>query len=282
MEIVKTINAVRQAVRAARAAHKTIGLVPTMGALHQGHASLMQTATQQCRYVVVSIFVNPTQFGPQEDLNTYPRPFERDCELCSQMGVDLVFAPSPDEMYCGPSLTWVTVEGLTETLCGRSREGHFRGVTTVCTKLFNIVLPDRAFFGQKDAQQAVVIRRMVDDLNMSLSVEVCPTIREPDGLAISSRNKYLNSVQRQQATCLFESLQMCKRRIEQGLHRSSELITLIKDAVVCVPDAVVDYVEIVDNRTLLPVDTVRDTVLIALAVQIGPARLIDNIVIDVE
>jgi pantoate--beta-alanine ligase len=280
MHIVNTITAVRQAVRAARTAGKTVGLVPTMGALHRGHTSLIRAAVQQCNYVVVSIFVNPTQFGPQEDLNAYPRPFEEDCELCCQAGVNLVFSPNPDEMYGGPSLTWITVDKLTESLCGRSREGHFRGVTTVCAKLFNIVLPDQAFFGQKDAQQAAVIKRMVDDLNIPLTIEVCPTIREPDGLAISSRNDYLNDVERKQAICLFESLQMCKRQIEQGLRSSTELIALVRKRLDRVPNAVVDYIEIVDNRTFVPVDTAKGTVLIALAVQIGPARLIDNIVID--
>jgi len=193
MEIAKTIESVRSLVKAARSRGKKIGFVPTMGALHIGHISLIEAAVKTCDFVVVSIFVNPTQFGPGEDLEKYPRPIDADLEICRKGGVNVVFAPTAEQMYPAENLTWVDVEKLTEPLCGQSRPWHFRGVTTVCAKLFNIVAPDIAFFGQKDAQQAIVIKRMAADLNMPLEIVICPTIRQPDGLAVSSRNQYLTS-----------------------------------------------------------------------------------------
>ena len=199
MEVAKTIESVRNLVKAARSRKKKIGLVPTMGALHIGHISLVEAAVKDYDFVVVSIFVNPTQFGPGEDFEKYPRPLEADLEICKKTGVDVVFNPAPEQMYPQKNLTWVTVEKLTEPLCGMSRPGHFRGVTTVCTKLFNIVEPDVAYFGQKDAQQAIVIKRMVADLNMPLKIIVCPTVREQSGLAVSSRNQYLSEQQKYDA-----------------------------------------------------------------------------------
>lgn len=282
MDVVTTSESLRAKVRKARATDKRIGFVPTMGALHQGHASLMQAAAGQCDYVVVSIFVNPTQFGPNEDLEAYPRSFSEDCALCDSERVDLVFAPSIEEMYGSSGLTWVQVDRLTETLCGTSRPGHFRGVTTVCTKLFNMAQPDRAFFGQKDAQQALVIERMVADLNMPLSVEICPAVREPDGLAVSSRNSYLNPEQRSQANCLYQALMTCETGIKQGIKNVDLLIDQMREVIGQAPEAKIDYASIVDNRTLRPVETIRDGVLVALAVYLGPARLIDNILVDAQ
>ncbi len=199
MEVAKTIESVRSLVETARSGGKIIGLVPTMGALHVGHISLIEAAVEKCGFVVVSIFVNPTQFVPGEDFEKYPRPLEADLEICKKAGTDVVFAPTPEQMYPAENVTWVSVEKLTESLCGQFRPGHFRGVTTVCTKLFNIVAPDIAYFGQKDAQQAIVIRRMAADLNMPFEIVICPTAREPNGLAISSRNKYLTERQKKDA-----------------------------------------------------------------------------------
>ena len=280
MDVAKTIESVRSSVAGARREGGTVALVPTMGSLHAGHASLMTAAVRRCDYTVVSIFVNPTQFGPQEDMDDYPQPFESDCALCHELGVDLVFAPTAQQMYGQASSTWVQVVGLTDVLCGRSRPDHFRGVTTVCTKLFNIVAPDVAFFGQKDAQQALVVKRMVQDLNMPLAIEVCPTIREPDGLAISSRNQYLDPEQRREATRLYQTLQTCQIQIAQGRRSAAALIASMRDELQQIPRAKIDYVSIVDSETLIPVEEVRGRLLIALAVQIGPARLIDNILVD--
>ncbi|MCH8216512.1 MAG: pantoate--beta-alanine ligase [Planctomycetes bacterium] len=280
MDVAKTIESVRSSVAGARREGGTVALVPTMGSLHAGHASLMTAAVRRCDYTVVSIFVNPTQFGPQEDMDDYPQPFESDCALCHELGVDLVFAPTAQQMYGQASSTWVQVVGLTDVLCGRSRPDHFRGVTTVCTKLFNIVAPDVAFFGQKDAQQALVVKRMVQDLNMPLAIEVCPTIREPDGLAVSSRNQYLDPEQRREAARLYQTLQTCQIQIAQGRRSAAVLIASMRDELQQIPRAKIDYVSIVDSETLIPVEEVRGRLLIALAVQIGPARLIDNILVD--
>ena len=216
MQVATTIAEIRACVSQARAAGKTVGFVPTMGALHVGHVSLINAAAARCDFVVVSIFVNPTQFGPGEDFEKYPRPVEKDLALCQENGVDAVFAPSPAEMYPRQNLTWVTVEKVSEPLCGRFRPGHFRGVATVCTKLFNIVGADAAFFGQKDAQQVAVIQRMVADLNMPLEIVVCPTVREPDGLAISSRNQYLSPQERKEATVIYRALQRSAELIRAG------------------------------------------------------------------
>jgi len=280
MELATTIEQIRQLVRAARAAGKRIGFVPTMGALHQGHIALINTSVRQCDFTVISIFVNPTQFGPTEDFERYPRPLEKDLRLCRDCGVDVVFAPSTETMYPRPNLTWVVVEKLTEPLCGRFRPGHFRGVTTVCTKLFNIVQPDVAYFGQKDAQQAVVVRRMVEDLNMPLEIVVCPTVRDPDGLATSSRNVYLTDSQRRQATRIYQALQHGQRLIVQGLHDPDQILQAVQDILQQAPDLQPEYVSLVDAETLEPIEKLSGRVLLAVAARIGSARLIDNIVVD--
>lgn len=280
MQIATTIGEIRAYVAQARAAGKTIGFVPTMGALHIGHASLIEAAARRCDYVVVSIFVNPTQFGPGEDLKRYPRPFEQDIRLCEDRGAHAVFAPSVAEMYPRENMTWVAVEKLTEPLCGRSRPGHFRGVTTVCAKLFNIVGADTAFFGQKDAQQAVVIRRMAADLNMPLEIAVCPTVREPDGLAVSSRNQYLSPQERQDATVIYRALRRCAELIDAGRRDTNGILEEAHEILRQVPALQVEYARIVDAESLEEVDPVRGRVLAAVAGRLGSTRLIDNIVID--
>jgi len=280
MEVAKTIQTVRSIVKTARSQGKKIGLVPTMGALHIGHISLIEAAVKQCNFIVVSIFVNPTQFGPSEDFEKYPRPFEADLEICRNTGVDVVFAPTAEQMYPEKNLTWVNVEKLTEPLCGQFRPWHFRGVTTVCAKLFNIVLPDIAFFGQKDAQQAVVIKRMVADLHIPLEIVVCPTVREPDGLAVSSRNKYLTEQQRKDATCIYKSLQKCREMIDAGVEDTEAIIAEMRKILQQIPSAKIEYLSIVDAETLQNLDQVGGKILAAVAVRIGSARLIDNILID--
>jgi len=280
MKVVETIEAVRAEVTAARKKAATIGLVPTMGAFHRGHISLIERAVKHCDFVVVSIFVNPTQFGPGEDFQEYPRSFDTDLEICRKSGVDLVFAPSTDQMYAAENLTWVNVEKLTEPLCGRFRPTHFRGVTTVCAKLFNIVLPDIAFFGQKDAQQAIVIKRMVADLNMPLKIVLCPTVRDPDGLALSSRNKYLNQQQRKDATLIYKSLQKCEKMVEAGVTNTEEIIARMRSILNQAPSINIEYVSIVDAETLQSIENITGKILTAIAVKIGPARLIDNILVD--
>jgi len=280
MEIAEKIQSIRDMVKAARDNGKTIGFVPTMGALHIGHISLIQAAIKKCDYIVVSIFVNPTQFVPGEDFEKYPRPFETDLEICKKEGVDAVFAPRPEEMYSEENLTWVNVEKITEPLCGKFRPGHFQGVTTVCTKLFNIVAPDIAFFGQKDAQQAIVIKRMVADLNMPLEIVICPTVREPEGLAVSSRNKYLTEQQKKDATNIYKSLQKCREMIESGIKDASEIIAEMTNILEQVPSIEIEYISIVNAETLENIDRIEGKILTAVVVRIGPARLIDNILVD--
>ncbi|MHC4184741.1 MAG: pantoate--beta-alanine ligase [Planctomycetota bacterium] len=280
MEIAETIESVRSFVKAARAQGKKIGLVPTMGALHIGHISLIETAIKECDFVVVTIFVNPTQFGPGEDFEKYPRPFDTDLQTCRKYNVDLVFAPSPRQIYGTENLTWVNVEKLTEPLCGQFRPGHFRGVTTVCAKLFNIVLPDIAYFGWKDGQQAIVIKRMVADLNMPLQIVICPTVREPNGLAVSSRNKYLTEQQKKDAAYVYKSLQECRRMIEAGATDAGEIIARMRKMLQQVPSIEIEYISIVDAETLQNLDRITGKALAAVAVRIGPARLIDNILVD--
>jgi pantoate--beta-alanine ligase len=278
MQLSKTIKEVREAVTAARRQGKTIGLVPTMGALHAGHGSLIEKARAECGYVVVSIFVNPTQFGPSEDFNKYPRTLDADTRLCESLGADCIFAPSAEEMYPQKNLTWVDVEQLTAGLCGASRPGHFQGVTTICAKLFHIVHPDKAYFGQKDAQQVAVIRRMVADLNFPMEIIVCPTVREPDGLAMSSRNRYLSPEQRKQAVCLYQALCRCKDLVEQGTVSTSQLISRMNQ-VITIAGAQVEYISIVDAQTLQPTESLATDSLVALACRVGSTRLIDNMLI---
>ena len=281
MEILKTIDEIREIISKAKSSGKKIGFVPTMGALHEGHFSLIRAAKKQCGFVVVGIFVNPTQFGPGEDIDKYPRPFDADVKACKKEGVDVVFAPTAEQMYPEENLTWVDVEKLSAPLCGKSRPGHFRGVATVCCKLFNIVQPDVAFFGQKDAQQAIIIQRMVADLNVPLKIVVCPTIREIDGLAMSSRNQYLKPDARKDTALVYAALQEAEVFIAAGERKSKMLISEMEKILKISKQIKIDYISIVEAQTLGELDEVKGKVLIALAVKIGQARLIDNIIIDV-
>jgi pantoate--beta-alanine ligase len=278
--VADTIAAVRNAVAAARGRALTIGLVPTMGALHAGHASLLRVARQETGYVVASIFVNPTQFGPNEDYQRYPRPLEHDLKVCESEGVDAVFVPEVATMYPPGSRTTVEVHELQDVLCGASRPGHFRGVATVVLKLFNIVQPDVAYFGQKDAQQARIIRQLVRDLDVPVRIRVCPIIREPDGLALSSRNQYLDADQRRHATVLHRALLEVRTRVEKGERDGGILRRLLTDRIASTPGARLDYAAVVDADTLQPLDHLQGEVLIALAVKFGGTRLIDNIVVS--
>jgi pantoate--beta-alanine ligase len=279
MQICATISEARAACDDVRASRKRLGLVPTMGALHEGHLSLVRAAKTQCDAVVVSIFVNPTQFGPTEDLAKYPRQFERDCALLEKENVDIVFAPSVEEMYVTAESTWVTVEGLSDKLDGRSRPGHFRGVTTVVAKLFHVIEPDVAFFGQKDAAQVAVIRRMVRDLNFPVEIAVCPIVREPDGLAMSSRNAYLNPDERQRALVLQRSLRRVEEKFRAGERNTATLVAAAKQMIADEPQVRLDYFEIVDPDTLDPIDQISRPALAAVAAYVGSTRLIDNVVL---
>lgn len=255
-----------------------IGLVPTMGFLHEGHLSLVRQARADSTFVVVSIFVNPTQFGPTEDLDTYPRDFDSDCRLLETEGVDLLFAPSVEDMYPKGTATAVEVTGpLTKGLCGAARPGHFRGVATVVSKLFNIVQPHRAYFGQKDAQQLAVIKRMVSDLNWNIEIVGMPIVREPDGIAMSSRNRNLNPEERRSATCLYRALQSAKASIEAGERNSDRVLERIREIIGKEKLARIDYIEIVGVDDFEPVDGIAGGILIALAVFVGETRLIDNL-----
>ncbi|MBL7215049.1 MAG: pantoate--beta-alanine ligase [Phycisphaerae bacterium] len=281
MRIVHTINEIRQSVLGKKQQNARVGLVPTMGALHAGHGSLVEAAVEECDFVVVSIFVNPTQFGPSEDFEKYPRTLDTDAAYCEQLGADIIFAPSADQMYPAEQLTWVDTEKLTEVLCGQSRPGHFRGVTTVCAKLFNIVQPDLAYFGQKDAQQAIVIQRMVKDLNMPLEIHICPIVREDDGLAMSSRNKYLSADQRKQALCLYKALTECQSQVAAGQRQVALLIDAMKQ-VIQQHQGQIDYISIVDPQTLDSLEQIKQKALVLVAVNIGKTRLIDNLSIDLN
>lgn len=279
MKIVKKILEARKLVSDAKAAGKTIGLVPTMGALHEGHFSLIKTAKQQTDFVVVSIFVNPTQFGPTEDIDKYPRTLDADAAGCEKNDADVIFAPTADEIYPQQNVVWVNVEKLDQPLCGKNRPGHFKGVATVCTKLFNIVGPDIAFFGQKDAQQVIIIQRMVADLNMPLKIVVCPTVREKDGLAMSSRNRYLNADERKDAALLYAALQEAEILIAGGLRDSKKIIGEMEKIINLSSRAKIDYISIVNAQTLEEIEQIKGETLLALAVKISSARLIDNIII---
>lgn len=280
MKICTTIEEMRAACRVtSRAAGRRLGFVPTMGALHEGHLSLVRAARASCDVVAVSIFVNPTQFGPNEDLAKYPRNFDRDRELLENEKVDLLFAPSADEMYPAGAVAWVTVEGLSGKLDGRSRPGHFRGVTTVVAKLFHIVEPHAAFFGQKDAAQVAVIRRMVRDLNFPVEIVACPIVREADGLAMSSRNVYLNPQQRKQALVLHRALMRVQQLWQQGERNPAKLSAAGREKMSAEKSVQLDYFEIVDPNTLDPLQEVNGPALVAVAAFVGPARLIDNLVL---
>ncbi len=280
MKICNTIEDMRVACRAARAGGKRLGFVPTMGALHDGHLSLVRAARASCDVVAASIFVNPTQFGPNEDLAKYPRTFERDRDLLEKEVVEFLFAPSVEEMYPGGAAAWVTVEGLSDKLDGRSRPGHFRGVTTVVAKLFHIVEPDAAFFGQKDAAQVAIIRRMVRDLNMPVEIVACPIVRDADGLAMSSRNAYLDPQQRQRALVLHRALMHAQKSWEAGERDAKKLAAAGREEIAAEKAVRLDYFEIVDPDSLDPVDEVNPGSLVAVAAFVGPTRLIDNIVLQ--
>lgn len=280
MKLIHNPDEMRGASRAARVRGARVGLVPTMGALHKGHLSLVRAAREWCDFVAASIFVNPTQFGPNEDFSKYPRNLDRDCQMLEKEGLDVLFAPNADEMYPAGSVTWVEVEKMSERLCGKSRPGHFRGVTTVVAKLFNIVEPDAAFFGQKDAAQVAIIKRMVRDLNMAVEIQVCPIIREADGLAMSSRNAYLNSQERKSALVLYRSMLTAKNRFDAGERDASTLIDSAKAEFARNPEVRLDYFEIVDPDTLDPEPAINKRVLIAVAAFVGNTRLIDNILLE--
>jgi pantoate--beta-alanine ligase len=251
-----------------------------MGALHAGHLSLVRAAKTQCEAVSVSIFVNPTQFGPSEDFSKYPRTFDNDCAALEKEGVNIIFAPTVDEMYPKGKTTWVSVEGLSEKLDGRSRPGHFRGVTTVVAKLFHVIEPDAAFFGQKDAAQVAIIRRLVRDLNFPVKIVVCPIVREPDGLAMSSRNAYLNAEQRVRALVLHRSLLRVEQQFLAGERQSAKLIEISLDVIAQEPQVQLDYFEIVDPSTLESLDRISQPALVVVAAHVGSTRLIDNVLLN--
>jgi pantoate--beta-alanine ligase len=277
--IATTIDEIRQAVRAARQSGRTIGLVPTMGALHAGHASLMEIARQSSDFVIVSIFVNPTQFGPNEDFTRYPRMLDKDIELCNAQGVAVVFAPAAAAIFPAGFRTYVEVTELQDVLCGPSRPGHFRGVATVVLKLFNMVQPDVAVFGQKDAQQVRILQQMTVDLDLPVRIIVGAIVREPDGLALSSRNQYLDAEQRRQATALYQSLREVHSRFAAGERSAASLLAALRARIEAAPAARLDYAAIVDAEKLRPVDRIQARALVAVAVWFGSTRLIDNVIL---
>ncbi|HUW84244.1 MAG TPA: pantoate--beta-alanine ligase [Phycisphaerae bacterium] len=280
LKVATTIDQVREAVGRARQAGQRIGFVPTMGALHAGHLSLIRAARADCSFVVVSLFVNPTQFAPGEDYQKYPRTLDADVQACRREEVDLVFAPAADVMYAAQPLTTVHVARLTDVLCGPHRPGHFDGVTTVVAKLFNIVQPDAAYFGQKDAQQAVVIKQMTADLLFPVEIVVCPTVREDDGLAMSSRDAYLSSHERAQAAAIYAALEAAAERVARGERAVTTLVEQITADLEAAGPCKIDYVSIVDPETLQALQRVTGPALVAVAVRIGSTRLIDNLLVD--
>jgi len=279
MRIYKSVAEMQAACREVRRSGKRLGLVPTMGALHTGHLSLVRAARASCDVVAATIFVNPLQFGPNEDLAKYPRTWEKDVAALEAERVDLLFAPSPEEMYPPGATTFVIVEGLSEKLDGKSRPGHFRGVTTVVAKLFEIVWPEVAFFGQKDAAQVAIIRKMVNDLNMDIRIQICPIVREHDGLAMSSRNAYLDPRQRKNALILHRALMRIQFEVDRGESLSARLIETGKGVIAEEPEVRLDYFAIVDPETLDPVSDISKGALVAVAAYFGTTRLIDNIVV---
>ncbi len=280
MIIANTIAEVKEHVRVWKKEGKSIGLVPTMGYLHEGHASLMECARKENDIVIVSDFVNPIQFGPKEDLATYPRDFDADCKLCEGIGVDLIFHPEPSEMYAPDFHSYVGVDTLSEGLCGKSRPIHFNGVCTVVSKLFHIAEADRAYFGQKDAQQLAIVRRMVRDLNFNIEIIGCPIIREADGLAKSSRNTYLSPDERAKAVVLNRALTKGREMVLAGEKDATKVVKTVRDMIEAEPLARIDYVEIVDWNELQPVETIDGPILMAVAVFIGNVRLIDNFIVE--
>ncbi|GBC94937.1 Pantothenate synthetase [bacterium HR16] len=282
MQVAKTVREVRAWMKLARADGKTVGFVPTMGYFHEGHLSLMRRAKAECDLCVVSLFVNPTQFGPSEDFQRYPRDFARDAAMAESAGVDLLFAPEAEEMYPEGYQTYVDVLEVTRRLEGAARPGHFRGVATVCTKLFNIVQADRAYFGKKDYQQLKVIQRMVHDLNIPIEIVPCETVREPDGLAMSSRNVYLKPDERRAATVLYRSLCAGRDAILAGERDGKKVKELVEKVIATEPLVKPEYVDVADAESLEPLTTLKGEVLISLAAHVGAARLIDNITVVVS
>ena len=280
MQIATTINEVRTQVKAWKKEGFSVGFVPTMGYLHEGHGSLISRARKENDKVVVSIFVNPMQFGPGEDLESYPRDLDKDSAYCESLGADLIFHPEPEEMYTDGFCSYVDMSVLTEELCGLSRPVHFRGVCTVVNKLFNIVQPDRAYFGQKDAQQLAIIKRMVQDLNMDLEIIGCPIVREEDGLAKSSRNTYLSAEERQAALVLSKAVKLGQELVAGGETDAKKIVSEMSALIEKEPVARIDYVKAVDGLTMQQIDTVKKPMLVALAVYIGKTRLIDNFIVD--
>ena len=280
MKIIQEVAAMKAYVKAIKDKGETICLVPTMGYLHEGHLDLMRMGRPMADHLMISIFVNPTQFGPNEDLDKYPRDMERDTQLAASVGVDCIFFPDVDQMYPDGYATYVNVERITEGLCGAARPTHFRGVTTVVLKLFNIIEPDLSIFGEKDYQQLAVIRRMVEDLNMNVKIVAHPTVREEDGLAMSSRNKYLNPEQRKNALVLHRSLLHAQDRVKAGERSVAKIRDEVVEMIASTPGSVIDYVEIVDTDTLEPVDKTEGRTVMALAVKFGTTRLIDNITLE--
>lgn len=281
MKIVSTVDDIRNYVKVWRKEGLTVGLVPTMGFLHEGHQSLIKKAVEQNDRVVVSIFVNPTQFGPNEDFESYPRDLEKDAALCEAAGASLIFHPEPSEMYPDGSCSFIDMTGLTKALCGKTRPIHFKGVCTVVGKLFNIVCPDRAYFGEKDAQQLAVIRRMVKDLNFGIDIVGCPIIRESDGLAKSSRNTYLSANERKAALVLSKAVFLGQDMVNNGEKDTSKIISAMKETISAEPLARIDYVEAVNMDTMEYIDTVNGTMLCAMAVYVGKTRLIDNFITQI-
>lgn len=282
MKIIATVQQMVDLAKEFRAQGKRVGLVPTMGYLHQGHLSLAQAARLDCDIVVMSIFVNPTQFGPNEDYEAYPRDLDHDSKLAEQAGVDYLFAPQPGDMYPKGYGTFVNVEGVTEHLCGARRPGHFRGVATVVSKLFHIVQPEKAYFGQKDGQQVAVLRRMVADLNMPVEIIARPIVREADGVALSSRNVYLTPEQRQQAVVLSQGLAKARELFIEGERQADVLTAAVKDVIATAPLAKIDYVQLVDGITMEPISAITREAMVAVAVYFGNTRLIDNVLLAVE
>lgn len=281
MNIVKTIREVREIVKTWRTEGLSVGFVPTMGYLHEGHQSLIRKAAEENDCVVVSIFVNPMQFGDKGDLETYPRDLKKDIVVCEEAGADLIFHPEAEEMYGRNFSTYVDMDDLTEGLCGRSRPGHFRGVCTVVMKLFNIVKPDRAYFGQKDAQQVAVINRMVKDLDMDLEIVACETVREADGLAKSSRNVHLNPEERRVAVILHQALRTAEKKLAAGVTNPADIQRTIREKVASEASVKIDYAEVVDLETLKPVGRIEAPALVAVAVYVGKTRLIDNLIYQI-
>lgn len=281
MKIATTIAEVRAQVAAWKKEGLTVGLVPTMGYLHEGHASLVDTAVSQCDRVVASDFVNPTQFGPNEDLEAYPRDFDRDCALLEEHGCAMVFYPSVEEMYAPGAATFVEIQSdMPKALCGKTRPTHFRGVCTVVSKLFNIVTPDKAFFGQKDAQQLAIIRRMVRDMSYGIEIVGCPIVREADGLAKSSRNTYLSAEEREAALVLSKAVFLGQKLVQEGEKDAGKIVAEMEALIQAEPLAKIDYVSAVDGVTMEPIERIQGSVLVAMAVYVGKTRLIDNFVVE--